>query len=116
LNKTITTTLCAIAATILLSPLNCVASDVPASATVSYADLNLAKSDDVHTLYRRLAKVADQVCPDESFKAHRGCMREAMGDAVRRTNVAALSTLYTKITGVRIDPMMDNTIVVAKSR
>jgi UrcA family protein len=117
LNKITTTTLCAIAAAIAtLSPLYCQASDVAGSAKVSYSDLNLSNSDDVHTLYRRLSKAADLVCPEDSLKVHQGCVREAMGESIRRANVAALSTLYTKITGVRIDPMFNGTTVVAKAR
>ncbi len=117
MNKITTATLCAIAGSIAtLSPLYCQASDVVASARVSYADLNLANSDDVRTLYRRLSKAADLVCPEDSFKAHQGCVREAMGESIRRANVAALSTLYTRITGVRIDPLSTGTTVVANAR
>ncbi len=116
MNKTLTTTLGTIAAVIALSPLCCQASDVAPSARVSYADLNLANSDDVHTLYRRLSKAADQVCPDDSVKVHKGCVREVMSDAIRRAHVAALSTLYTNMTGVRIEQMSDGTTVIARSR
>lgn len=116
MNKNLTATLGAIASAIALSPFYCQASDIAASARVSYADLNLAQSDDVRTLYGRLSKAAERVCPDDSIKAHEGCVREAMGDAVRRANLAALSTLYTKITGLRVEPMLAGATLVAKSR
>jgi len=116
LNKTLTTTFLAIAAaSAALSSSYCQASDVAASTKVSYADLNLANNEDVHTLYRRLSRAADQVCPNDSVKAHQGCVREAMGAAVQGANLASLSTLYTKITGVRIAQLSYSATVLAQA-
>ncbi len=95
--------LCGVAFAIaMLTPLCSQASEPALSARVSYADLNLSNAADVHALYSRLSKAADEVCPNDSVKAHRGCVREAIDGAVRSARVAPLSALYSKITGVPV--------------
>jgi UrcA family protein len=77
------------------------AADAP-SATVRYDDLNLATEQGAHTLYRRIATVAKQVCPDGDIRdlsrlAHaQACQKEAIERAVRAVNSPHLAAAYAK--------------------
>lgn len=58
------------------------------SITVSYKDLDLSRSTDVHTLYRRLEQASAQVCrymPTEGLQQHQAytrCYRSALESAM----------------------------------
>jgi len=73
--------------------------DVP-SAVVRYGDLNLSTEQGAKTLYRRIALVARQVCPDgesrdlESLNRARTCQREAIERAVHAVHNERLAAVY----------------------
>ena len=73
--------------------------DVP-SAVVRYGDLNLATEQGVKTLYRRIAFVAKQVCPDgesrglENLNRARTCQQEAIGRAVNAVHNERLAAVH----------------------
>jgi UrcA family protein len=77
------------------------AADVP-SATVRFGDLNLATEQGARTLYRRIAMVAKQVCPDGGSRdlsrlAHaQACQKQAIERAVREVNSPHLAAAYAK--------------------
>jgi UrcA family protein len=71
-----------------------------ASTTVSYADLNLASQSGVATLYRRLARAADQVCGDREarslreFAAFRECRAASLNRAVQQIGHPGVVALH----------------------
>jgi UrcA family protein len=73
--------------------------DVP-SRVVRYGDLNLATEQGVKELYRRIAFVAKQVCPDgesrslESISRARVCQHEAIERAVRQVHNERLAAAF----------------------
>jgi len=73
--------------------------DVP-SMVVRYGDLNLATEQGAKTLYRRIAFVAKQVCPDgesrdlESLNRARACQHEAIERAVHSVHNERLAAAY----------------------
>ena len=79
------------------------AADVP-SATVRYADLNLSTDAGAHTLYRRIAAAAREVCPDGDSRdlsraAHaRACQQEAIERAVRSVGSEHLAAAHAAAT------------------
>jgi len=68
--------------------------------TVRYSDLNLASSEGVDALYRRIANAASKVCPDTgirdltSLAAARQCQVEAIARAVQQVNNPKLAVVY----------------------
>jgi len=83
----------------LAQPASAAAPDVT-SVTVRYADLNLASSDGVRTLYRRLKAASQQVCqPYESRELTRhvrwrACYDAALSGAVAELDVSMLTRLH----------------------
>ena len=75
-------------------------SDSAPSVTVRYDDLNLATSAGVETLYRRIAKAARTVCPDEHSRdlgiaaAGERCQANAVEQAVREVNNPHLALVH----------------------
>jgi UrcA family protein len=80
-------------------------SDSATQRTVGYADLNLADSKGVQTLYLRLTSAAKTVCdmPDQRelarIAAARNCMEQAMVQAINSVNNPMLTSLYLAKTG-----------------
>lgn len=98
------------AAIVALTPIRGHASDwdMASTAVVSYADLNLSTEAGARTLYFRLTKAADQVCPDDSttldlHRIYKTCVNEALGKVVRNMNIPTLSKLYTVRTGLAME-------------
>jgi UrcA family protein len=73
--------------------------DVP-SVVVRYGDLNLATEQGTQTLYRRIAFVARQVCPDgesrglENLNRARACQRDAIARAVKAVHNERLAAMF----------------------
>ncbi len=98
---------------VALAPICSHASDLgeTMTAAVSYADLDLNTDAGAHTLFHRLTKAADQVCPQDSstFEQHRiyrTCVNAAMSAAVRNVNRAGLSKIYAARTGITVEPQL----------
>ncbi len=101
------------AAIMVLAPLASQAGDLNAlpQVRVSFADLNLDTAAGVNTLYTRVARAADVVCPADSQElsrhvAYKSCASKAIGDAVRNASIPALSQLYTDKTGISVGPRL----------
>lgn len=68
--------------------------------TVSYADLDLSRTEGAETLYRRLRAAARQVCgPDEARElarraAWKECVDRAVAEAVRTVDRDALKAVH----------------------
>jgi UrcA family protein len=75
-------------------------SDAPPSVAVRYDDLNLASSAGVEALYRRIARAARAVCPDEHSRemavvsASERCQANAVAEAVRQVNSPQLAVVH----------------------
>ena len=77
------------------------ASDADVSAiVVRYGDLNLATEQGTKALYRRIAFVAKQVCPDgesrglENLNRARACQRDAIARAVQSVHNERLAAIF----------------------
>ena len=70
------------------------------SVVVRYGDLNLATDAGTKALYRRIAFVAKQVCPDgesrglENLNRARACQRDAIARAVQAVHNERLATIF----------------------
>ena len=68
----------------------------PASVKVSFSDLDLSTQSGAHTLYRRIAQAAEQVCGFEGRglteqAVWNSCYKGAIGDAVTKVNSPLLT-------------------------
>ena len=86
------------AAIVALAPICGNAADLgtPSKAVVSYSDLDLSTEAGARTLFHRLMKAADAVCPMEAAgldlnHIENTCVYATMTKAVRNVNSAALS-------------------------
>jgi UrcA family protein len=98
---------------VALAPICSHASDLGETmkAAVNYADLDLNTDAGARTLYHRLTKAADEVCPADSstFEQHRiykTCVKAAMSAAVRDVNREGLSKIYAARTGITVEPQL----------
>jgi len=75
-------------------------SSAPATVTVRYGDLNLGTDAGLQTLYARLQRAAEQVCPDshdrslERATRARACEAAAVDAAVERVHSPRLAALH----------------------
>ncbi len=74
-----------------------------AKATVSYANLNLEKAEDVRVLYRRLQRASQEVCGVTSWKSAgslyflsktKQCSRETLSNAVDKFDNEDLTRIH----------------------
>lgn len=82
----------------------CTAADgVPTlSETVKYGDLNVSNPEGAATLYRRIAKAADDVCGSyhvdsrdlDAQKSLHACIHKAIADAVTKVGQPQLFAIY----------------------
>jgi UrcA family protein len=76
------------------------ADDSVPSVVVRYQDLSLATDDGVKTLYRRIARAATQVCPEETranLSVHtviEACRQQAIARAVQQIHNSRLAALH----------------------
>ena len=104
-----------IASTIFaLAPICGNASDfgVASKAVVRYLDLDLTTEAGARTLFRRLMKAANEVCPVDENTHYRNriehtCVYATMTTAVGNLNSPALSKLYASWTGVKVATHVD---------
>jgi len=106
MNKTIRTTLytasyCAIGAAVLCTlttPALASEPDVPTKA-VRFDDLDISKAAGAKVLYRRIQAAAREVCPISMSRdlhliaVQHACVEQAIDNAVRSVNAAALTEL-----------------------
>lgn len=91
------------AGTIATASAAAVDADVP-SIVVRYGDLNLSTEQGAQALYRRIAFVAKQVCPDgesrglESLNHARACQRGAIERAVKAVHNERLAAAHAAAT------------------
>lgn len=84
----------------------------PAKKVVQYGDLNLANSQGVEQLYRRIVGAAKQVCPNgetRSLQAQtqfRICTQQSIARAVAAVAHPALTALYAQKTGRPVDAQL----------
>jgi len=80
---------------------NAQAGDPPRSETVKFADLDLATSAGVESLYERIHRAAGRVCADPAAIAPtiRECTKDAENRAIGKVNVPLLTAFYQKKTG-----------------
>ncbi len=71
------------------------------ASTVRYSDLNLQRLHDVAKLYSRIGAAADKLCGPRSLTGayvkagiYASCYSDAVANAVRRVNSAALTAYY----------------------
>ena len=73
--------------------------------SVPIADLNLSKSTDVATLFRRLQRAADKVCGSRTLisagslkqrQLNQRCYSESLSSAVREIGIAELDELHAR--------------------
>ncbi len=107
LPRALTTTLaaCAIATSLLGSPVTAAAAqpaaDVP-QITVPYSLRDLASDHGTHVLYQRIVNAARTVCPAgdsrdlDAFAASRTCQRQAVARAVAQVGSARLAALQAR--------------------
>ena len=92
-------------AVVLIAPRVTYADSVaqPPTVTVSFSGLNLDTRAGVETLYRRIQFAASEVC--EQYEPHgtlvpsaafRGCIREAVADAVRKVDSPLLTAYFSE--------------------
>ncbi len=72
-----------------------------AQTTVSYADLNLERDEDVQVLLKRLRRASKKVCAVTSpmtagTAAWRACIRNTLSDAIDKFNNRNLSRIYAR--------------------
>ncbi|HEV7444952.1 MAG TPA: UrcA family protein [Steroidobacteraceae bacterium] len=80
----------------------CAAADGTVSETVKYEDLNVSNPQGAATLYRRIAKAADDVCGSyhvdsrnlESKASLNACIHKAIADAVTKVGQPQLFAIY----------------------
>jgi UrcA family protein len=110
LNKTVKTNfvlaLGLASAIVALAPICSQAADLD-KAVVKYSDLDLNTEAGARTLYHRLTRAADEVCPMDSstlelHRMYKACVNTALNTAVRNVNRATLSKLYTERTGLMV--------------
>ena len=94
---------------VFLSPLGSAATTVGpgyevTTRTVNFADLDLANSKAIATLYRRIKTAADQVCESTEYTrlqtvqyVHK-CTKKAIEQAVRDVNSSGLTTFHASAT------------------
>src|SRR5882724_6620789 len=107
MNKTIRTTLYTASSSFaigvaifctLTTPAVASEQDVP-TKVVRFDDLNIAKAAGAKVLYRRIQAAAQEVCPSFMTKdshllaVQRACVEQAIDNAVRSVNAAALTEL-----------------------
>lgn len=100
-------------AIVALTPICSNAADLgeTSKAAVSYADLDLNTEVGAHTLFHRLTRAADEVCPQDSstlelHRIYKTCVNAAMSAAVRNVNRAGLSKIYAARTGITVEPQL----------
>ena len=70
------------------------------SVRVSYADLNLSKSEDAQTLYTRLRRTAENVCGDlrrkslQEMVVERECEERALDRAINEVGSRQLTAIH----------------------
>jgi UrcA family protein len=76
------------------------AADTPPTRRVSYADLDISKPAGAKVLYRRIDAAAHRVCVFDArmdpgiAQRQRACIKQAIDNAVKSVNSAALTELH----------------------
>jgi UrcA family protein len=76
------------------------AEQAPPSEVVRFADLNLSTAAGARVLYHRIQAAATRVCQFDAdvnphfMEVHKSCYRQAVDEAVRRVDSAALSQIH----------------------